>query len=543
MAESPSSFPQVDLQFERQTGSGREVVRLPFVVTVLADLAGAAALQPLGERGVLAIAGPTCGGALAQVRPALVLEVEDLLGGTDGGFRVELGFGSLEDFGPEAVARRVPALGALLARRGEFLPDVNRAPAADLLGDVLAATDRQRGAAPGDARAEVDRAISRQLDAVLHDPAFQALEASWRGLRQLALAAGGSGRVLVRVLPVRRGELLADVRSGPAATQRALWQLVRPDRHGATSLFVLDFAFGRGAEDVELLRGLADLAVAAGAPLVAGAAPELCGVPGFPELGAMRRFDAVFDKERPENARWTTFRGEDRSRWTALVLPRWCARPPHRPGDAADGAFAHAEVVLGAADRPWGNGAWSVAASIARAVARTGWLGDGDLRAAGGGGTDGDLEVELDAERGSQLQRHGLLALLPPGAAAAGLRASTVHRPKQFTDEAATASAFLSAQLAQQIALSRLGHHLAAMRAAGAGGSAAEWQQRFSQWLDRYVGDDGAPAAARAGRPLREAYVEVEPDPRAPGRLRVVLGICTGAEPHPDGFAQLVFEV
>src|ERR1700761_2546662 len=33
--------------------------------------------------------------------------------------------------------------------------------------------------------ADIDRLLSRQLDEILHDPAFQKLESSWRGLRHL----------------------------------------------------------------------------------------------------------------------------------------------------------------------------------------------------------------------------------------------------------------------------------------------------------------------------------------------------------------------
>src|ERR1700743_2783135 len=50
--------------------------------------------------------------------------------------------------------------------------------------------------------ADIDRLLSRQLDEILHHPAFQKLEASWRGLRHL-LDQSETGQMLkIRVLNI-----------------------------------------------------------------------------------------------------------------------------------------------------------------------------------------------------------------------------------------------------------------------------------------------------------------------------------------------------
>ena len=87
---------------------------------------------------------------------------------------VALRFRSLSDFEPEGLARQIPGL-------------------LDLL---------QSGHA----------GAAGQLDEMLHAPAFQRLEATWRGLRYLVWSTGTNAAVKVRVFNVTKQELLSDFR-------------------------------------------------------------------------------------------------------------------------------------------------------------------------------------------------------------------------------------------------------------------------------------------------------------------------------------------
>src|SRR5271156_4909946 len=46
--------------------------------------------------------------------------------------------------------------------------------------------------------AEIDRAMSGQMNAILHHPEFQALESAWRGLWMLVRAADGEASVKIK---------------------------------------------------------------------------------------------------------------------------------------------------------------------------------------------------------------------------------------------------------------------------------------------------------------------------------------------------------
>src|SRR4051812_24582364 len=55
--------------------------------------------------------------------------------------------------------------------------------------------------------AELDFALSTQLDGILHAPEFQAMEATWRGLFQLVRAADKEQGAKVRALNISKREL------------------------------------------------------------------------------------------------------------------------------------------------------------------------------------------------------------------------------------------------------------------------------------------------------------------------------------------------
>src|SRR5262245_369449 len=55
-----------------------------------------------------------------------------------------------------------------------------------------------------------DKAISRQLAAIIHHPSFLKLEGSWRGLQYLVTNAQACGEATIKVLNVTKRELFRD---------------------------------------------------------------------------------------------------------------------------------------------------------------------------------------------------------------------------------------------------------------------------------------------------------------------------------------------
>ncbi len=226
--------------------------------------------------------------------------------------------------------------------------------------------------------AAMDRALSVQVKSVLHDPAFRSLEALWRSLRRLVDAAGHE--TTVRIVQVRKDELLADVTSGRSLQTSGLaGLLLDPMSVPGTarfSLLVGGYEFSHDLEDLAVLERLGNIGACLKAPFVAGASAKLFGCRSFPELPEAAEMERLLDGEdyRP----WRLLRQTRPARWVALAAPRLLCRLPYGPQTDPAESFAFEEW------RPdqdheqylWGNPAFAIAAIFAGAFAEAGWQMD-----------------------------------------------------------------------------------------------------------------------------------------------------------------------
>ncbi len=461
-----------------------------------------------------------------------------------------------------AAASLADALSAWAAVRVRLDERLTRATLVARLGEDLAA---------------IDRALSRQVDAILHHPDFMALESSWRGLAWLLDQAGranddgdGQTRVEVRVLSVTKRELARDRASAVEFDRSQLWRKVYEDEFGTAGgtpygLLVTDFEFSQHPDDVNLLAGLAEVATAAFAPLVATPRPELLGLDSFADLENVPLPTAA--QAGPEFLKWRGLRERDESRFVALPLPRVLSRRPYdgwlgRPQAAgaaeatwAKRGFRYREVVDGAgtAGRPWMSAAWPLAAVIVREFGRSGWFSDirGASRGLAGGGLVEDLPTDgfdgldnaatlrgptesfVTDELQQELDAAGLVPLCatgPDGKAVFHSNA-TLHRPEAFDSPAASMNARVSAMLQYVLCASRFAHYLKVLARDKLGSftEAPQFERFLSQWVNQYVTpDDQASAETRARMPLRAASVEVREEPGTAGAFRVVMRL----QPH-----------
>jgi type VI secretion system protein ImpB len=145
--------PRVQMTYDVEVGGDMENKELPFVVGVLGDFGGnpAAPQKRLKERNFVNIDSNNFDEVLAGVNPVLNFQVPNRLGG-EGEFPVELRFGSMQDFRPEAIVRQVQPLSKLLEARSK-LADLRNKLAGndrleDLLTDVLQNTENLAAIAP-----------------------------------------------------------------------------------------------------------------------------------------------------------------------------------------------------------------------------------------------------------------------------------------------------------------------------------------------------------------------------------------------------------
>jgi type VI secretion system ImpC/EvpB family protein len=400
--------------------------------------------------------------------------------------------------------------------------------------------------------AVIDRALGEQVDAVLHHPAFQALEASWRGLEGLVGRVEPRSNVKVKVLSVSWAELVRDLDRAIEFDQSALFRKVYTeefDMPGGEPFSVLigDYEISHrvsrshATDDVEALGAIAQVAAVAFAPFIAAAHPSLLGLDDFG--GLERDLDLARSFDQLGYLKWRRLRASEDARFVALTMPRVLRRAPYEDGQVNCG-FPYREDVSGpgSAKYLWGTAVYAYASVLVGAFAASGWLEDigGAERGSTGGGLVGHLpapsfrtdapgvapKFSTDVAIGEELDRElgeiGFLPLCdcPDAGLSAFHQVVTIQQPAAYDRPAANANARLSAQLPVVLNVSRFAHFLKviARDKIGAFLEAEELEAIFRNWIVRYVSaSEATNPEMRARYPLLEARIQVRARADRPG--------------------------
>jgi type VI secretion system protein ImpC len=396
--------------------------------------------------------------------------------------------------------------------------------------------------------AQIDQLISKQLNKIMHHPSFQKLEGTWRGIKYLMDQSETGVMLKLKVFNTSKRELLKDLQRASEFDQSSLFKKVYEEEFGVFggapfAALIGDYEFGRGAEDMDLLRRVAQVAASAHAPFLSAASPDLLNLTDFTQLGLPRDIAKIFDTT--EYAKWKSFRQSEDSRYVGLTLPRVLARLPYGKDTNQVDGFDFEEDVDGSDHSKylWSNAAYALGARLTNAFAKYGWCAA--IRGVEGGGLVEDLpthnfmtdegdvalkcptETQITDRREKELADQGLVPLVHCKGTdyAAFFSVQSTNKPKLYDQDAANANARLSAQLPYIFAMSRFAHYLKAMMRDKIGSftSREECEKFLNRWITNYVlTDDTASQEAKAKLPLREASIEVSDIPGKPGAYRAV---------------------
>jgi type VI secretion system protein ImpB len=131
--------PRVHIKYDVETEGAMVEKELPFVVGVLGDFSGQPTeeLKPFGERKFVQIDKDNFDAVMARMAPGLNFQVENTLSDDDSLLRVNLKFGSMDDFEPASVVAQVPALKALLESRNQLRDLLTKADRSEELEKLL----------------------------------------------------------------------------------------------------------------------------------------------------------------------------------------------------------------------------------------------------------------------------------------------------------------------------------------------------------------------------------------------------------------------
>jgi len=113
---------------------------------------------------------------------------------------------------------------------------------------------------------QIDELMSDQLNAIMHAPEFQALEASWARPAHMVMNTETSTRLKLRLLNVTKKELLRDLEKAVDHDQSQLFKKIYEENTAPScnpySLMIGDYYFGRHPQDILLLDKLSKVASA-----------------------------------------------------------------------------------------------------------------------------------------------------------------------------------------------------------------------------------------------------------------------------------------
>ncbi len=397
--------------------------------------------------------------------------------------------------------------------------------------------------------AEIDRTLSVQLDEILHAPAFQTLEAAWRGLKLLVDRTNFRENCRIEILTCAKDDLQTDFEEAPELIQSGLYKQCYANEYGTFggepyALIVGNYEFNAGPKDMALLKSLAAVATMAHAPFIAAVGADFFGLHSYTELPNLKDLKPIL--EGPKYAKWQAFRESDDARSVGLTAQRFLLRLPYGEDTVPVKAFRYAESVVGQHDAYlWGNSAFALASRVAESFAKYRWASN--IIGPTSGGTVADLplhQYEMQGElqtkpavealiterREFELSEEGFIALsLRKGTDnACFFAANSAQKVKTFGSspegKAAELNHRLGTQLPYLFIVNRFAHYLKVMQREQIGSwkEKADLQRELNTWINQYVVDmDNASPAVRSKRPLRAASITVDDVPGQAGIYKI----------------------
>ncbi|PCI75762.1 MAG: type VI secretion system contractile sheath large subunit [SAR86 cluster bacterium] len=521
--------PRVQITYDVENGDAIEKKELPFIVGVLADLAvmPAEPLPPLRERKFVEIDRDNFDQVMAASSPRLEISVPTMLpcASEKTNLKIEVVFSTIGELEPMSIVSKVSELSDQydsLEHLHNLLTETEGSDAKRIVSDQIT---------------EIDSALNRQLNVIMHHESFKKIEATWRGLYYLVANSETNHHLKIRILNAPKADLLNDLKTEVEWDQSGLFNLVHEKEYGTYggdhfSILIGDYAFGRTSDDIELLNKIVGIAAAAHAPFVTAADIDLYDVANAYEP---RDFSDIF--ESSELTKWRAFRDSEDSRYMTLTLPRVLLRLPWgHENSAMNETFCFVED---AGNTPgnflWGNSAFILAQRITNAFSLHGWTAA--ISGIEGGGLIESLPVhtfEFDDHEfppncttestisncnEKELNDLGFMAIChcKDTGKAAFVGGQTINKPNL---DNASCNARASATLPYILTASRFAHYIKVLLRDKVGTflSKQSIEEYLNNWISSYVLlDDSATQKAKAMYPLRAARIVVTDTPGKPG--------------------------
>jgi type VI secretion system protein ImpC len=383
----------------------------------------------------------------------------------------------------------------------------------------------------------IDDMVNAQVNAVIHHPDFQKLEANWRGLDDLVKNTKFSADILIDILDVSKAELDEDFENNSASVfGTALFQKMyvsEYDQYGGRPFGAIVglYEFEHTPRDIAWLRTIGKLANASHAPFLAGVSPRFFGCQTMEEVEAIKDLEGLMGQ--PKYSAWNTFRDSEEAAYIGLTFPRYIIRLPWHPEKNPATHVNFTEDTKGNHQGyVWSNAALLMARNLHSSFERSGWCQF--IRGPKGGGLIQGMPVDTFDLRGQEeimppvelsipdyreleFARCGFIPLIHKKSTgdATFFSVQAVKRAKKFKDPKDSENSQLVCNLAYTFSVTRIAHYVKSIMRDNIGSSIndeSSIQKILSTWLKQYVTTIPNPSALDLEYyPFKAAQIEVRP--------------------------------
>ena len=328
----------------------------------------------------------------------------------------------------------------------------------------------------------IDQLINEQVNAVIHHPDFQKMEANWRGLDDLVKNTNFKSDIVIDVLDVTKDELDEDFENNSASVfGTSLFQkmyVAEYDQYGGKpfgSIIGL-YEFENTPRDLFWLKSMGKLANASHAPFIGGVSPRFFGCETVEEVDGIKDLEGLLNQ--PRYSAWNAFRDTEVAAYIGLTFPRYVVRLPWDPDKNPVPKLNFTEQAKGNHDGYlWGHAAFLMARNLHRAFTSSGWCQY--IRGPKGGGLIQGLPVDTFDVRGFEeiqppvelvipdyreleFARCGFIPLIHKKGTgdATFFSVQSAKRAKKFKDPRDSENSQLVCNLAYTFSITRIAHYV-----------------------------------------------------------------------------------
>lgn len=401
--------------------------------------------------------------------------------------------------------------------------------------------------------AHIDDLLSKQLDEILHNEEFQALESTWRGLHFLVERTDFNENIKINIFDAKKEEFLEDFDNNPDITKSVAYKNIYSSEYGQfggepVGAIIADYQLNATSPDMTFLNKISSIAAMSHSPVLISCSPKFFGLEDYSELANIQDLQSLL--EGPQYTRWRSFRENEYSKYAGLMVTRFLARSPYDPEENPVKSFNYKENVHASHNHLlWGNSVYAFATRLTESFAQYRWCGNIIGPKSGGSVKDlptymyesfGTMQAKIPTEvlitdrREFELAENGFitLTLRRDSNNAAFFSANSALKPKVFPNtpegKEAEVNYRLGTQLPYIFLISRLAHYLKVLQREEIG----SWKERsdiekgLNEWVRQYISDqDNPPAEVRSRRPFRQAQIKVEDVAGEPGWYKIGLSV------------------